>query len=117
MGSKERLQFIFRCLLPNLAGKRVLDIGSRIGAVLYGAYYYSQASNIVGVEINPDFCKLQTEMVNCYNLSSRVTIVEGDMRSHQQLVNSSDVVILNNVFSWFMEEELQVKMWQFLYCS
>jgi len=31
-----QLKYIFRYLLPNLDGKVLLDIGSRLGAVLYG---------------------------------------------------------------------------------
>lgn len=33
--SREQLKFIFCDLLPDLSGKTVLDIGSRMGPVLY----------------------------------------------------------------------------------
>ena len=33
--SREQLKFIFCDLLPDLSGKNVLDIGSRMGPVLY----------------------------------------------------------------------------------
>jgi len=112
--SKERLQFIFSELLPPLQGKSLLDIGSRLGAVLYGAYYLSQASRIVGVELNEDLCRLQQEMVQTYALGDRVSIVPGDMCQQAGLVSSADVTVLNNVFSWFMPPQLQVTMWQFL---
>ena len=115
--SKERLEFIFGELLPSLQGKKVLDIGSRLGAVLYGAYYYSQAEKIVGVEINKDFCKLQEETISTFGLSDRVSVVLGNMCAQGQLLAEADVVILNNVFSWFMPEKLQVKMWQCLQAS
>lgn len=113
--SKERLQFIFGDLLPSLAGKTVVDVGSRLGAVLYGAYYYSEASKIVGIEINKDFCKLQEETVAKFGLGSRVKIVLGNMCAQTELLASADVVVLNNVFSWFMPEQLQAKMWQCLH--
>jgi len=115
--SKERLQFIFSELLPPLGGKTVVDIGSRLGAVLYGAYYYSQASRIVGVEINADFCRLQSEMVQCYGLGDRVSVILGNMCAQGPLLAEANVIILNNVFSWFMPEQLQVKMWQCLQAS
>lgn len=115
--SKERLQLIFSDLLPPLAGKTVVDVGSRLGAVLYGAYYLSQASKIIGLEINADFCRLQEQMVQHYSLGDRVSIHEGDMMMLTPLLASSDVTILNNVFSFFMPDELQVKMWQCLYSS
>jgi len=112
--SKERLELIFCGLLPSLAGKTVIDIGSRIGAVLYGAYFYSKASKIIGVEINTELCKLQGEIVRMHKLDDRVQIVEGDMCNLGGLIRTGDVIILNNVFDWFMLPELQVKMWQFL---
>ena len=108
--SKERLQFIFGDLLPSLEGKTVVDVGSRLGAVLYGAYYYSDASKIVGIEINKDFCKLQEDAVAKFGLGSRVKIVLGNMCAQTALLASADVVVLNNVFSWFMPEQLQVMM-------
>jgi len=112
--SKERLELIFRELLPPLAGRTVVDVGSRLGAVLYGAYYYSQASRIVGVEINAEFCKLQEEVVRSFGLADRVEVVLGNMCAQTDLLAGADVVVLNNVFAWFMPEQLQAKMWQCL---
>lgn len=34
--SVPQLQFTFNTALPDLTGKRVVDVGSRLGAVLYG---------------------------------------------------------------------------------
>lgn len=39
---RDDLEFIFEALLPDLNGKLILDVGSRIGAVLFGAYIYTQ---------------------------------------------------------------------------
>ena len=107
--SKERLQYIFEELLPDLKGKTVVDVGSRLGAVLYGAYYFSEASKIVGIEINKDFCKLQEDTVAKFKLKDRVKIVLGNMCAQTELLKSADVIVLNNVFSWFMPEQLQVR--------
>ena len=112
--SKERLEYIFSSLLPPLQGKTVIDIGSRVGAVLYGAFYYSEAEKIVGIEINPDLCKLQAEIVQSFKLSDRISVVEGDMCTMSDLISTGDVIILNNVFDWFMSPELQISMWKFL---
>jgi hypothetical protein len=112
--SKERLEYIFCGVLPPLDGKTVIDIGSRIGAVLYGAYFYSRAAKIIGVEMNTELCKVQGEMVQMHKLEDRVQVVEGDMCNLGGLIRSGDVIILNNVFDWFMLPQLQVKMWQFL---
>jgi len=112
--SKERLEFIFCGLLPPLDGKTVIDIGSRIGAVLYGAYYYSKAAKIIGVEMNSELCRVQGEMVEMHKLSDRVSVVEGDMCNMAGLIRTGDVILLNNVFDWFMLPQIQIKMWQFL---
>lgn len=111
--SKARLRNIFN-MLPSLVGKTLIDIGSRIGAVLWGAYCYSHAAKIVGVEINADLCSLQRAVVEKFRLADRITVMEGDMCGLAETIKTGDVVILNNVFDWFMAPDLQVKMWQFL---
>ncbi|KAK2702579.1 hypothetical protein QYM36_018812 [Artemia franciscana] len=58
-----RLRVIFQEILPDLTGKVVLDIGSRLGPVLYGAYYYSNAARIIGIEISQEFVQLQSQVV------------------------------------------------------
>jgi len=112
--SKQRLDYIFTGLLPPLEGKTLIDVGSRVGAVLYGAYYYSGAAKILGLEINPDMCHLQRMVVDKYKLGDRISIMEGDMCSMETVIRTGDVVVLNNVFDWFMSPELQVSMWRFL---
>ena len=77
--------------------------------MLYGAYYFSEASKIVGIEINKDFCKLQEDTVVKFKLKDRVKIVLGNMCAQTELLKSADVIVLNNVFSWFMPEQLQVR--------
>lgn len=111
--SKARLRHIFS-MLPSLAGKTLIDIGSRIGAVLWGAYCYSAASKIVGVEINADLCSLQRAVVEKYRLADKISIVEGDMCGLAETIKTGDVVVLNNVFDWFMAPDVQVQMWKFL---
>ena len=66
--SRENLAHIFKNLLPNLTGKHLLDVGSRFGAVMFGAFAYSQASRITGVEINSDLAALSLSMVQKYNM-------------------------------------------------
>ncbi|KAJ9589650.1 hypothetical protein L9F63_017139 [Diploptera punctata] len=100
--SIERLKFIFKCMLPPLDGKVVLDIGSRLGAVLYGAYVFSSASKIIGVELNAELCTLQKQMVSKYRLQERVQVVEADIRRCPDIVTTANVIIMNNVFEFFL---------------
>lgn len=73
--SKSRLEFIFTRLLPPLdPSKRILDVGSRLGSVLFGAYLYTPANQIYGIEINKDFCDLQQATVEKYQMQQRIQV-------------------------------------------
>ena len=39
--------------------RKVLDVGCRLGAVLYGAAAFSRAAAIAGIEINADFVQVR----------------------------------------------------------
>ncbi|KAL7380777.1 hypothetical protein ABVT39_023934 [Epinephelus coioides] len=49
--SISELQFLFENVLPDLSGRVLVDVGSRLGAVLYGGYVFSSASHLIGLEI------------------------------------------------------------------
>ena len=42
----------------------ILDVGSRTGCVLYAAYLMTKARNIIGVEIDADWCKMQNKIIH-----------------------------------------------------
>lgn len=108
------LQFLFHNVLPDLTGKLVVDVGSRLGAVLFGGYLYSAASQLVGVEISSEFVKLQTMAVEKYGFSDRIQVICADIRSQAALVQNTDVLIMNNVFEYFMEPSDQMQAWIFI---
>ncbi|XP_070571044.1 uncharacterized protein [Ptychodera flava] len=109
-----QLKFIFQHVLPDIKYKTVIDIGSRLGAVLYGTYYYSDAANIIGIEFNEEFCRLQQKMVDVYQLHDRIKIICADVCTQKMLLQQADVVVLNNVFEFFASVEDQTKIWRFL---
>ncbi|KAF4525802.1 hypothetical protein B566_EDAN009910 [Ephemera danica] len=109
-----KLAYIFTALLPPLDGMTVLDVGSRIGAALYAAHVYSTAASIVGIEMNHQLCQIQQDIVNKFGLQKRVQVVESDVLLCSELVHSSDVILLNNVFEFFLSETQQVACWRFL---
>lgn len=113
--SKKCLEFIFRNALPNLKEKTVLDVGSRLGVVLYAAHVYSEAQEIIGVEINKEFCDLQREILQKFKLNDRCKLLEGDIKNMPNVVKKADVIILNNVFEWFLSPAEQTSVWRFLY--
>ncbi|XP_065105046.1 uncharacterized protein [Paramisgurnus dabryanus] len=108
------LKFLFHNVLPDLTGKLVMDVGSRLGAVLYGGYLYSAAAQLVGVEISLEFVQLQTMAVEKYGFSDRIQVIHGDIRSQSALLQNADVLIMNNVFEYFMQPSDQMQAWQFI---
>lgn len=113
---RDDLEFIFDALLPELnGGKVVLDVGSRIDAVLFGAYIYTNSSTIIGVEMNTDLCNLALETTQQFKMQDRIQIVNAELSTRLDLVNSADVIVLNNVFDWFVPINVQVNLWQLLH--
>ncbi|XP_070571045.1 uncharacterized protein [Ptychodera flava] len=77
-------------------------------------YYYSDAANIIGIEFNEEFCRLQQKMVDVYQLHDRIKIICADVCTQKMLLQQADVVVLNNVFEFFASVEDQTKIWRFL---
>ena len=61
------------------------------------------------------FPPFSEETVQRYKMDSRVKVVHNDLISAgKKLIQESDVIVLNNVFDWFMPEEAQKAVWRFL---
>ncbi|XP_013774295.1 uncharacterized protein LOC106459240 [Limulus polyphemus] len=114
--SIQRVGFIFQSLLPDLEGKVVFDVGSRLGPVLWGAYVYTRARKIIGVEMNEELCKIQKFIIEKYKMGDRIEVICRNICSVPQ-ITEADVVVLNNVFEFFLPQDIQVKTWQFLRSS
>ncbi|XP_054828021.1 uncharacterized protein LOC129324683 [Eublepharis macularius] len=112
--SVSELKFLYQHVLPDLTGKVVIDVGSRLGAVLFGAYFYSSASQIYGVEMNAEFCQLQGIIVAKYQLSERIKVLHADICTQASLLQNADVVVMNNVFEYFLDKEEQARSWEFI---
>lgn len=113
-----QLKFIFQAALPsiatNLVDKLLVDVGSRLGAVLYGAYHFSPIKKIVGVEINSELCDLQQKITEKYRMHDRVEIRCADICSEPTLLEQADIVVLNNVFEFFLSMNQQIRTWKFI---
>uniref|UniRef100_A0A131YY66 Methyltransferase type 11 domain-containing protein n=1 Tax=Rhipicephalus appendiculatus TaxID=34631 RepID=A0A131YY66_RHIAP len=112
--SARRAEFIFREMVPYLKDKSVLDVGSRLGVMLYAAHAFTPANPIIGVEMNPDLCQIQETAIKHFHMDDRIKVINANVLTVPDLVASSDVVILNNVFEFFTPEPEQVVLWQFL---
>ncbi|XP_077587976.1 uncharacterized protein LOC144206720 [Stigmatopora nigra] len=108
------LRFLFQNVLPDLSGRVLVDVGSRLGAVLYGGFLYSSASRLVGIELSGDFVQLQNKMLHKYSMDARAQVVHADVCSQDALLQNADVVVMNNVFQYFMEVEQQIRAWKFI---
>ncbi|XP_026164141.1 uncharacterized protein LOC113131273 isoform X2 [Mastacembelus armatus] len=112
--SVSELQFLFQNVLPDLSGKILVDVGSRLGAVLYGGYVYSSACQLIGLELSEEFVQLQNDILHKYRLSDRVQVLHADVCTQDVLLHSADVLVMNNVFEYFMEPSEQVRAWRFI---
>ncbi|XP_042338063.1 uncharacterized protein zgc:109986 isoform X2 [Plectropomus leopardus] len=112
--SISELQFLFENVLPDLSGRMVVDVGSRLGAVLYGGHVFSSASHLIGLEINEEFVNLQRNILQKYKMTDRIQVLHTDVCLQNVLLQSADVLILNNVFEFFMELGEQVRAWRFI---
>ncbi|XP_061223556.1 uncharacterized protein LOC133219918 isoform X5 [Neopsephotus bourkii] len=111
------LKFLYQHVLPDLTGKVVVDVGSRLGAVLFAGYLYSSASQLYGVEMNADFCQLQEMMVTKYQFIDRIKVVHADICTQASLLQKADVVVMNNVFEYFLDRQEQARAWEFVACN
>ncbi|KAJ0176145.1 hypothetical protein K1T71_008319 [Dendrolimus kikuchii] len=112
--SRQALQYIFKVLLPkDLEDKQVLDVGSRLGAVIYGAYYFSNAGTIIGIEMNKECCEVQERIINQYSMdNNRIKVISSDVMERIDVVTSSDVIIIN-ILDFFVDSEKHKNMWYF----
>ncbi|XP_035761746.1 uncharacterized protein zgc:109986 [Neolamprologus brichardi] len=72
-------------------------------------YVYSSASRLLGLEISEAFVRLQDSMLHKYKLTDRVQVLQADVCTQDILLQNTDVVVMNNVFEYFLEPEQQVR--------
>eukprot|EP01119_Soliformovum_irregulare_P011567 TRINITY_DN2910_c2_g1_i1.p1 TRINITY_DN2910_c2_g1~~TRINITY_DN2910_c2_g1_i1.p1 ORF type:complete len:313 (-),score=100.68 TRINITY_DN2910_c2_g1_i1:15-953(-) len=111
-----QLRFIFSHLvLGDLKGKTVVDVGSRLGSVLYMGHLFSNASKLIGIEMNDFFITLQIQMVTKkFKMADRIRIIRDDVKNQKEILQSADVVIMNNVFDFFVPESDMESLWKFV---
>lgn len=65
--------------------------------------------------MNKEFCDLQEEIIRKYKMEKRVEIVNSRIEDAAEIVKSADVLILNNVFEFYLSESEQEAIWKFLH--
>ncbi|XP_076816754.1 uncharacterized protein LOC143462456 [Clavelina lepadiformis] len=112
--SPSTLKFIFKKALPDLSNKTVVDIGSRLGSILYGAHLYTSCPRIIGIEINRDLCEIQKGIIEKYEMKERVSVINDDVNNCSNVLMSADVVVMNNVFEFFADTCRVLELWKFI---
>eukprot|EP00730_Choanoeca_flexa_P007650 TRINITY_DN12368_c0_g1_i10.p2 TRINITY_DN12368_c0_g1~~TRINITY_DN12368_c0_g1_i10.p2 ORF type:complete len:331 (+),score=57.89 TRINITY_DN12368_c0_g1_i10:2454-3446(+) len=113
--SLEQLHFIFTTALPQPTTASqpscLVDVGCRLGAVLYAAHHLTSIPRVVGVEINEYYCKLARRTADHFQMS-RIEIIQDDVLKQPALVRQADIIIMHNVFEFFGDEGYRLRMWQ-----
>lgn len=91
--SVDRAHYLFRYLLHPLKTETILDVGSRLGPVLYGAYLYTTCPKIIGVEINPKLCEIQSTIIKKYKFDDRIQIVCNNICNEIDLVRINSFLV------------------------
>jgi hypothetical protein len=95
-------------MLPSTRNMSLVDVGSRLGSLLYSAYFFTDCKKIIGIEKNGFFCEMQNDFIRKHNLSDRILICEGDVRNFLNVLCTADILIFNNVFEFF-NNKLEMK--------
>jgi len=84
----------------------MVDIGSRTGCILYAAQLMTKAKEIIGIEIDQEWCKIQDNVVEKFGMEDRIKIVNEDAKSEKskKILSKSDLTIMNNPFQWFSKD-------------
>lgn len=72
---------------------------------------YSSAAQLVGVEISAEFANLQRMVVEKYGFTDRVQVIHADICTQASLLQNADVIVMNNVFEYFLESTEQMRAW------
>lgn len=64
--------------------------------------------------MNKELCSLQCDIVNKYNMNDRIEIVNKRIEMCPDIIQKSDIIIMNNPFEFYVSELEHIKIWKFL---
>jgi len=100
----EEMAWIFE----NVPKKKLLDVGSRFGAVMYAAEQYG-FEKVTGIEIDSDVGDIGK------TLGVQGELVIGDVVKNLNLIEDADIIIFNNVFQYFVNEPRERIYWKLIF--
>jgi predicted RNA methylase len=62
-----------------IKGKLVVDVGSRMGCVVFAAVVLGGAGESIGIEINEEFCALERQAFKELGVAGKAKVVCGDV--------------------------------------
>jgi tRNA G37 N-methylase Trm5 len=68
---------------------------------------------LIGIELNEQMCELQKRTADKMGIDD-ILIINDDMRNRPVEVGAADIIVLNNVFQFFLTPQDQRLCWQFL---
>ncbi|EGD72754.1 hypothetical protein PTSG_04484 [Salpingoeca rosetta] len=110
--SLHQLKFMYNTIIPQYCPtvRHVVDIGSRLGAVLFAGCCLRPDLTYTGVEVNSTYAAQQRDVIDKFNLKA-INVVEGDVRQHTDLLQQADLVVLHNVFEFFGDKAYSQELW------
>lgn len=64
--------------------------------------------------MNEDLCKLQNDIIKKYEMQDRTEVLCKKIEDSKDIVKSADVILINNAFEFYVSDEKQIEIWQFL---
>lgn len=111
---REVTRWLLAAALPSIKDKVLVDVGSRLGPVLWMGYLFSHAKQLIGIELSKTFAALSQQIVKDFKMSDRVKIIQDNVLNQAEVLQSGDIIVLNNVFEWFTEKEQLRNLWDFV---
>ena len=64
--------------------------------------------------MSKELCNIQNDIVKKYKMSDRIKVINEKIEDCPDIVKSANIIILNNVFEFYLPIEKQVEIWKFL---
>lgn len=64
--------------------------------------------------MNKELCMLQYDIVHKYKMNDRIEIVNKRIEECPEIVQKSDIIIMNNPFEFYVAESVHIEIWKFL---
>jgi len=92
----------------------LIDVGSRLGGVMWEAFFsLKHVDTIIGIEIEDKYVKLQRDVINKFGFNKKgqkkhIDIVHDDVLNQKDLFERFKeryIVLFHNVFEWFVNDD------------